>query len=37
MSAFNLVKIGVGGYIVSRGVEKVVPATVKALKKKDET
>jgi len=36
LSAFGLVKIGVGGYIASRGVEKIAPSVVEALKKKDQ-
>ncbi len=35
LSMFNLVKIGVGGYITSRGVEKVAPDVIAAFKKKD--
>ena len=34
---FTLLQIGLGGYIASRGVEKVVPAALEAMKKKDET
>lgn len=34
---FTLLQIGLGGYIASRGIEKVVPATIAALKKKDQT
>jgi len=34
---WGLLKVGIGGYIASRGVEKVVPTIVGALKKKDET
>ena len=34
---FTLLQIGLGGYIVSRGVEKVVPATMQAMKKKEQT
>jgi hypothetical protein len=37
LSMYGLVKIGVGGYIVSRGAEKIVPGVVGALKKKEET
>lgn len=37
LSMFNLVKIGVGGYITSRGVEKVAPQVVAAFKKKEDT
>jgi len=33
LSMFNLVKIGIGGYIVSRGAEKVVPKVIEAMKK----
>lgn len=31
---WGLLKVGIGGYIMSRGVEKVAPAIVGALKKK---
>ena len=34
---WGLLKVGIGGYIASRGVEKVVPSIVGALKKRDET
>ena len=37
LSMFNLVKIGVGGYITSRGVEKIAPAVAVAFKKKEAT
>ena len=37
LSMYGLVKIGVGGYIVSRGAEKIVPGVVSALKKKEQT
>jgi hypothetical protein len=33
--AWTLLQIGIGGYIVSRGVEKVAPNLLTALKKKD--
>lgn len=36
LSMFGLVKIGVGGYITSRGVEKFGPKLVEAFKKKEE-
>lgn len=36
LSAFGLVKLGVGGYIASRGVEKVAPSVVEAFKKREE-
>jgi len=32
---FSLVQIGIGGYIASRGAEKVVPKVVEALKEKE--
>lgn len=32
---FTLVQIGVGGYTVGRSAEKIVPAVVKAMKKKE--
>ena len=35
--AWTLLQIGLGGYVVGRSVEKVVPSAVSALKKKDET
>lgn len=34
---FALIKIGIGGYIGSRGIEKTVPGIVRALKKAEET
>jgi len=34
---FDLMKIGIGGYIGSRGLEKVVPATVNAFKAREDT
>lgn len=34
--AWTLLQIGLGGYVVGRSVEKVVPAMTNALKKKDE-
>jgi hypothetical protein len=37
LSMFGLVKIGLGGYVVGRSAEKVVPGIVKAFNKKDET
>jgi len=37
LSMYGLVKIGIGGYIVSRGAEKVVPGLVKAMRSKQET
>ena len=37
LSLLGLVKIGLGGYIVSRGAEKIVPATIAAIKKTSET
>jgi hypothetical protein len=33
--AWTLLQIGLGGYVVGRSVEKVVPAATEALKKKD--
>ena len=35
--AWTLLQLGLGGYVVGRSVEKVVPAVTDALKKKDET
>jgi hypothetical protein len=35
--AWTLLQIGLGGYVVGRSVEKVVPAMTKAMKKKEET
>jgi len=35
--AWTLLQLGLGGYVVGRSVEKVVPAITQALKKKDET
>lgn len=37
LSMFNLVKIGLGGYIASRGAEKVIPKVIEALKQKEKT
>ena len=37
LSMFNLVKIGIGGYIASRGAEKVIPKIVEALKARENT
>lgn len=34
---FTLVQIGIGGYIASRGVEKVIPGAIQAFKAKEET
>jgi hypothetical protein len=34
---YSLVQIGVGGYIASRGVEKVAPGIIEAFKKKERT
>jgi hypothetical protein len=34
--AWTLLQIGLGGYVVGRSVEKVVPSVTQALKKKDE-
>jgi len=36
-SMFTLVQIGLGGYVVGRSAEKIVPGIIRALKKKDET
>lgn len=33
---WTLITIGIGGYITSRGAEKIVPGIVGAMKKKDE-
>lgn len=33
---FSLVQIGVGGYVTSRGVEKVVPKVLEAMKAKEQ-
>ena len=35
--AWTLLQIGLGGYVVGRSVEKVVPAVTDALKKKEQT
>lgn len=37
MAMFSLVKIGLGGYVVGRSAEKIVPAVVNAFKKKEDT
>ena len=34
--AWTLIQIGLGGYVVGRSVEKVVPGVVKALKSREE-
>lgn len=34
--AWTLLQLGLGGYVVGRSVEKVVPAVTAAMKKKDE-
>lgn len=34
---FTLVQIGLGGYVVGRSVEKVVPGIIKAMKSKEKT
>lgn len=34
---WSLLQIGIGGYVASRGIEKVAPQIVDALKKKDNT
>jgi len=34
---FTLVKLGLTGYVVSRGAEKVVPGVISALKQKEKT
>ena len=33
---WTLISIGIGGYITSRGAEKIIPDVVGALKKKEE-
>jgi len=33
---WNLMQIGIGGYIASRGAEKIIPSTLAAMKKKEE-
>lgn len=35
LSMFGLVKIGIGGYIASRGAEKVIPQVIEAMKKRE--
>ena len=35
LTMFGLVKIGLGGYIASRGAEKVIPKVVEALKARE--
>ena len=34
LSIYDLVKIGLGGYVIGRSAEKIVPAITEALKKK---
>ena len=36
MQMFALVKIGLGGYVVGRSAEKIVPGVLTAFKKKEE-
>ena len=36
LQMFSLVKIGLGGYVVGRSAEKVVPGIVKAFKKRED-
>ena len=36
-SMFTLVQIGLGGYVVGRSAEKVIPGIVKALKAREDT
>lgn len=35
--AWTLLQIGLGGYVVGRSAEKVVPGVIKAMKERDET
>ena len=35
MQVFSLLKIGIGGYLAGRSAEKVVPAVLRAMKKKE--
>lgn len=37
LEMFALVKIGLGGYVVGRSAEKVIPKVVEALKKREKT
>lgn len=34
LSIYDLIKIGIGGYVVGRSAEKIVPAITEAMKKK---
>ena len=34
LSVYDLIKIGLGGYVIGRSAEKIVPAVVEAMKKK---
>ena len=36
LSVFSLIKLGLGGYVIGRSAEKIVPAAIGALKKKEE-
>jgi len=36
-NVFELLKLGIGGYILGRSAEKVIPGVVNALKSKEET
>lgn len=35
LSLLGLVKLGLGGYVIGRSAEKVIPATIAAMKKKE--
>ena len=35
LAMFQLIKIGLGGYVVARTTEKILPAVVEAMKKKE--
>lgn len=37
MELFSLVKIGLGGYVVGRSAEKVIPKVIEALKQREKT
>lgn len=37
LSLLGLVKLGLGGYVIGRSAEKIVPATLAAIKKTSET
>lgn len=37
MKLFDIIELGLGGYVIGRSAEKVIPAAIEALKSKDKT